>query len=255
MTSPLPVYTRIADQKRLQFILKNISSRLTPGSKILDIGCGNGVISMHLGSLGFQVLGIDVSDKTIKTAIQQNSQPTVTFQQKSAEALSKEGQSFDAIICSEVLEHLEDPGELLGKIYTILNKDGILIATVPNGKGPREQFVTKPMLYLERKNNFITKLVKGTKSLFGYSGKTTQSSADNLDHIQFFSYSQLKSLLTTHRFTMIQFGKANFIDDVFPFSFFANRITILQRMDCWVVDFLPRWATGGFFTVSTKQHD
>lgn len=254
MVKNLPAYTRIADQKRLKFILENISSRLPIGSKILDIGCGNGVISMHLGSIGFQVLGIDVSDKTIQTAIRQNTQSNVSFQQKSAEDLSKEGQSFDAIICSEVLEHLELPGELLEKIYAILNNDGILIATVPNGQGPREQFVTKPMLYLERKNNFLTKLVKKTKNIFGYTGKTTQSNADNLDHIQFFSYSQLHNLLRSHHFIIIQFGKANFIDDVFPFSFFANRILLLQRMDCWIVDYLPRWATGGFFTVSTKQH-
>lgn len=254
MIKNLPSYSRIADQKRLKFILKNISSRLPAGSKILDIGCGNGVISMHLGTNGFHVLGIDVSDKTIQTAINQNTQTNVTFQQKSAEELSKEGQSFDAIICSEVLEHLERPGELLEKIHAILNKDGILIATVPNGKGPRELFVTKPMLYLERKNNLLTKLVKKIKNIFGYSGKTTQSNADNLDHIQFFSYSQLNSLLRTHHFQIIQFGKANFIDDVFPFSFFANRIPLLQRMDCWIVEYLPRWVTGGFFTVSTKQN-
>jgi len=251
----LPRYTRIADQKRLKFILNNISSRLKPGAKILDIGCGNGVISIHLGSRGYAVLGIDVSDKTIKTATQQNTLSNVSFVQKSAEELSNEGQTFDAIICSEVLEHLNNPGQLLEKIGKLLSKDGILIATVPNGNGPRELFVTRPMLHLEKKNNYATRFVKGVKTTFGYSGKTTQSNADNLDHVQFFSYSRFNLLLQQHNFKMIKFGKANFIDDVFPFSFFANRLIWLQKIDCWLVDYLPRWTTGGFFTVSIKQND
>ena len=252
-TISLPQYQRIADKKRLDYILTNARKHLKPGAKILDIGCGNGIISMHLGTLGFEVMGIDVSDKTIAAAQQKNTLPNVTFIRKSAEELSAEGHLFDAIVCSEVLEHLNEPGGLLQKISKILASNGILIATVPNGMGPREVFVTKPMLYLQKKNNLLTKMVKGVKKLLGYSGKTVQSDADYLDHIQFFSYHDLKRLLNNNQFTMIDFGKANFVDDVFPFSFFANRFKALQKFDCKVADYLPRTFTGGFFTVSVKK--
>ena len=55
-------YDRIADRKRVDFIAEVLHQSLPVNGKILDVGCGNGVISRHLGRLGFNVLGIDVSE-------------------------------------------------------------------------------------------------------------------------------------------------------------------------------------------------
>ena len=78
-------YNRIADRKRVDFIADVLHHSLPPNGKILDVGCGNGVISRHLGGLGFNVLGIDVSEKTIETAKTIEPMPNVTFMKKSAE--------------------------------------------------------------------------------------------------------------------------------------------------------------------------
>ena len=86
----------------------------------------------------------------------------------------------------------------------------------------------------------------------GYSGTTVQSAADNLDHIQFFSKKDLEQLSRKHGFRITGFGKANFVEDVFPFSFFAKRITLLQKIDCKIADLLPTRFTGGFFSVWEK---
>jgi 2-polyprenyl-3-methyl-5-hydroxy-6-metoxy-1,4-benzoquinol methylase len=246
-------YNRIADRKRVDFIAGVLKRTLPLSARILDVGCGNGVISRHLGKLGYTVLGIDDSDKTIETARSLTSLPNVNFMTKSAEELVASGERYDAVICSEVLEHLTNPGALLDVLHQTLSDNGKLVVTVPNGRGPRESFVTKPVLRLRKKNNWLWRAIAGLKKSMGYSGTTVQSAADNLDHVQFFSRKDLEILSQKHGFKITGFGKANFIEDVFPFSFFTKRISFLQKLDCKIADILPYHFTGGFFTVWEKE--
>ena len=252
---PYYEYERLADRKRLDFIKGFLQHTLPNNAKILDVGCGNGVISRHLGSFGYNVTGIDVSDKTISKAQSLNKYENVKFIKKSAEELVATGDKYDAIICSEVLEHLNDPNSLLEVLNKILANSGKLIITVPNGNGPREALVTKPFLKLRSKNNWLWKLVLKIKQMLGYGGTTTQSAADNLDHIQFFSKKDIQKLSAKNNLKITKFGKANFVEDVFPFSFFAKRIKLLQKIDCKIADILPHYFTGGFFFVCEKNNN
>lgn len=245
-------FVRIADIKRLNFITDALKSSLPAGAEVLDVGCGNGVISRSLGELGFKVRGIDISQKTIEKANSLNTFPNVRFEVRSAEQLIADGSSYHAIICSEVLEHLQEPGKLLIVLNQILHKDGVLIVTVPNGRGPRELFVTRPVIALQKKNNWMWQMVKMIKKGFGYKGTTAQSDADDLTHIQFFTRTTLQQLAAKYHFRIIRFGKTNFIEDVFPFSFFTKRIKFLQKLDCAVAEKLPYSCTGGFVTVWNK---
>jgi 2-polyprenyl-3-methyl-5-hydroxy-6-metoxy-1,4-benzoquinol methylase len=248
----LPIYQREADRKRLRFIIEQAQQFVPAGGRILDVGCGNGVISIHLGAQGYQVQGIDMSDKTIQMARQQNPLPNVKFDVISAEELRADGQQYDLVVCSEVLEHLTDPGALLRVIYQLVKPAGRLVVTVPNGMGPRELLVTKPVLRARANNGLMWRLIKGTKKGMGYQGFTVQSGADNLDHIQFFTKTDLRKLAQGAQFEIEKFGAANFVDDVFPMSWFANRVRVLQKIDCAVADFLPNQLSGGFFSVWKK---
>ena len=245
-------FERIADIKRLNFIIGVLKAKLPEGAVVLDVGCGNGVISRSLGSHGFNVKGIDVSEKTIEKAKALNKFPNVKFEVISAEKLVADGNKYHAVICSEVLEHLNDPGSLLKVLYQVLNKNGVLIVTVPNGNGPRELLVTRPVVALKRKNNWVWRFVKKMKQVFGYKGTTVQSDADNLTHIQFFTKPGLERLAFANNFKIVRFGKTNFIEDVFPFSFFTKKMKILQKWDCAIADILPYRMTGGFVTVWEK---
>lgn len=245
-------YDRIADQKRLKFITDAVREKIGENGRVLDVGCGNGIISLHLGKSGFDVTGIDVSEKTIEIAKKNNPFSNVQFKVQSAEDLVASGEKFDVIVCSEVLEHLSNPGSLLSVLSQSLDDHGILIVTVPNGKGPREALVTRPVLRMRKNNGLLWKFITRTKRLLGYTGTTVQSGADNLDHVQFFTRKDLRRLSREHNFKIIRFGKANFIEDVFPFSFFAKRFKFLQRIDCKVADYLPYAFTGGFFSVWKK---
>jgi 2-polyprenyl-3-methyl-5-hydroxy-6-metoxy-1,4-benzoquinol methylase len=246
-------FERIADIIRLNFIVDALDKKLPKGAEVLDVGCGNGVISRSLGEKGFQVKGIDISEKAIARARELNHFPNVQFEVVGAEKLVADGHCYHAVICSEVLEHLSEPGKLLAVLYQLLDPQGLLIVTVPNGWGPRELLVTRPVIALQKKDNWLWKFVKATKKAFGYKGTTVQSSADDLTHIQFFTKSSLERLARSNQFKIVRFGKINFIEDVFPFSFFTKKMKVLQKWDCAVARFLPHQLTGSFVTVWEKD--
>ena len=248
-------FNRIADLKRLQFIIDTLKKNLPAQSVVLDVGCGNGVISRNLGRCGYNVFGIDVSEKAIFKAKELNEFPNVNFDVISAEQLVADGNKYNAIICSEVLEHLNKPEDLLKTLYRSLTDDGVLIVTVPNGMGPRELFVTKPVIRLQKQDKFIWHTILKIKKLFGYTGTTVQSSASDLTHIQFFTKTALQNLAKENNFQIIKFGKTNFVEDVFPFSIFSKRIKLLQKIDCAVAEVLPYSFTGGFVTVWKKTRN
>lgn len=246
-------YERVVDLKRLAFIEKNLSFLNPESHLILDVGCGNGNISRYLGNLGYRTTGVDISEKAIEKAQSLNTYQNVEFFVKNAEQLNDENRKFDAIICSEVLEHLENPLELLEAIKKILNKDGILIVTVPNGMGPREVLMTKPMQWIRKDNPKVWDVVSKIKQKLGYSGQTIQSDADNLDHIQFFTFADLKQMAETNNFDIVDHEKSDFLEDVFPFSLFTKRIKALQRLDCKMADQLPKFCAGGFHTAWRRK--
>jgi 2-polyprenyl-3-methyl-5-hydroxy-6-metoxy-1,4-benzoquinol methylase len=246
-------YNRIADIKRLEIIIKTLTSYLPPDAPVLDVGCGNGIISRGVGSKGFNVLGIDVSKKAIERARELNNLPNVKFEVISAEQLVSDGKKYRGVICSEVLEHLNHPEKLLRTLHESLADDGILIVTVPNGYGPRELFVTKPVINMERKKNFMWKVVTKSKKALGYSGTTVQSDADDLTHVQFFSKKALYKLAAENNFRIVNFSVTNFIDDVFPFSLVTRRSRALQKLDACVADCLPHQFAGSFVTVWKKN--
>jgi len=254
-TSEVPFYTRVADIKRLQFIIDDLKANIPSDGDVLDVGCGNGIISLNLGKEGFNVHGIDVSDKAIATAQAKNDFNNVNFEVLSAEGLQNNGKLYDAIVCSEVLEHLAKPEGLLSVLYHKLKENGRLIITVPNGKGPREVLVTKPTLRMSKSNNSFYKMMLKVKGALGYDGSTVQSNADNLDHVQFFSKKDLNTLSSQYAMEIVKFHHANFVDDVFPFSMITRKINFLQKFDARVADVLPSALVGGFMTVWKKKSE
>ena len=246
-------YQNYTDIKRLKFIIDALDENIAPNSNVLDVGCGNGLISMSLGKAGHNVFGIDISEKAIEKANEKNNLPNVKFEVAGAEQLSAAETKYDAVICSEVLEHLNEPSSLLKYIYKSMKDEGILIVTVPNGKGPRETLITKPVIAMQKKDNWVWAFVKKIKAMLGYKGTTLQSDADDLTHIQFFTIKSLKKLAEQNAFTIKKFGKTNFLENVFPFSFATKKIKFLQKIDCAIADMLPYNFTCGFVSVWQKN--
>lgn len=110
--------------------------------RILDFGCGTGaLLTIPLSSSGDEILGVDVHRPSIDQARARTTAPNLQFSTETADQLLERGAVFDVIICSEVLEHLADPGRLLAKLRDLLTPRGTLIVSVPNGRGVFEQMV------------------------------------------------------------------------------------------------------------------
>ncbi len=238
-------YTHHEDLKRLNFIKDQILQLGREDIRILDVGCGNGIMSIALSSMGFEVLGIDIDPTSIQKANELNEYPNVRFIVMDVED-EMLNDSFDVVICSEVLEHLKDPEKIIRQIHDTMKPDSLFIVTTPNGYGPREMLMTRPMQTLNRYG--FGKVLYRVKRLLGYKGASIQSSNPDLEHIQFFKRSDLIRLIESYGFKLKAFGKADFVDRVFPFSMLANRFPALQKLDCRMADILPRYCTSGFYT-------
>ncbi len=244
-------YRQAEDIKRLKFICRRIGQLPQP-AKILDVGCGNGHIGYQLASEGNNVLSIDLSPETIERARANYQHPNLRYEVRSAENIP-ENEKFDAIVCSEVLEHLYDPSQVVKSFDGILATGGIIVVTVPNGKGPREALVTRPAQEAMKKKNFRYKMMTSVKRMLGYSGNTVHSSNPDLEHVQFFSKKDLRQLADKHGFQITEFTAANFLEKVFPFSIICRFFVTLQWFDCWMADIIPVTWASGFNTVWKRK--
>jgi len=107
-------------------------SSLLKGKKILEVGCGTGNLVQFLSDKNLEIMGTDYSNVYLEKARKKN--PNVEFFK--ADLLHKEEwnsfkNSFDSVIASEVIEHIEDDLAALKTINSLLKPDGILVLTVP----------------------------------------------------------------------------------------------------------------------------
>jgi len=113
------------------FKLKNKSKPLS-GIKILDIGCGGGLLSEPMSRMGANVTGIDASDKNIKIAKvhSKKNKLKINYLCSSPERL-KIGRKFDVILNMEIVEHVEDIDFFLKSCSKLLKKNGLMfVATI-----------------------------------------------------------------------------------------------------------------------------
>jgi 2-polyprenyl-3-methyl-5-hydroxy-6-metoxy-1,4-benzoquinol methylase len=104
------------------------------GSKLLDIGCGNGSFIYKAKELGFDVYGIDIDSKSIQAAKEKLGLKNVYNMSldEFVEYAKKEGLKFDVITFFQVLEHQTDPKGFIQKVKELLNSGGKVVGAVPN---------------------------------------------------------------------------------------------------------------------------
>ncbi|WP_397541586.1 bifunctional 2-polyprenyl-6-hydroxyphenol methylase/3-demethylubiquinol 3-O-methyltransferase UbiG [Roseovarius salis] len=104
------------------------------GLRILDIGCGGGLLSEPMARLGADVVGADAAERNIPVARihAEQSGLEIDYRHSSAEALAAEGETFDAVLNMEVVEHVSDPPAYLGACRTLLRPGGIHICSTIN---------------------------------------------------------------------------------------------------------------------------
>ena len=98
------------------------------GQRVLDVGCGGGILADAMARQGAQVLGIDLADKALKVAQMhalEAQTPRIEYRQISAEGLAAASPgAFDVVTCMEMLEHVPDPASVVQACATLVRPGG-----------------------------------------------------------------------------------------------------------------------------------
>ena len=104
------------------------------GLRLLDIGCGGGLLSEPMARLGADVVGADAAEANIKTAALHAEQQglTIDYRAVTAEQLVVKGETFDAILNMEVIEHVADPQAFMNACEHLMKPDAIMFLATLN---------------------------------------------------------------------------------------------------------------------------
>ena len=98
------------------------------GARVLDVGCGGGILADAMARRGAQVLGIDLAEKSLKVAqlhALEAQTPQIEYRTVAAEALAAQSpQAFDVVTCMEMLEHVPDPVSVVQACATLAKPGG-----------------------------------------------------------------------------------------------------------------------------------
>ena len=110
------------------------------GKKVLDVGCGGGILAEALNELGAKVTGIDASENTIGVARSHSKSigSDVEYIQNTIEEFisSNQDKKFDVITCLEMLEHVPSPDKVIKSCSSLLKEDGNIYFSTIN-RNPR----------------------------------------------------------------------------------------------------------------------
>jgi len=168
------------------------------GKRVLDVGCGGGILSESMSQLGAQVVGIDLGEKALKVARLHSleSGVQVDYRLVAVERLAEEApESFDVVTCMEMLEHVPDPAAIVDACSRLVKPGGTvffstinrnpkaylfavigaeyLLNMLPRGTHEYEKFIKPSELAAWARNASLT--VNGMKGM-GYNPLTKQYS-------------------------------------------------------------------------------
>lgn len=124
----------ITRQVAAQFERDLDAERPFAGLRILDIGCGGGLLSEPMARLGADVVGADAAARNIPVARlhAEKSGLEIDYRVATAEELAEQGETFDAVLNMEVVEHVADPLEYLTACAALMRPGGLMTTSTLN---------------------------------------------------------------------------------------------------------------------------
>lgn len=189
-----------------------LTKHLQPGMKVLELGCGTGLFTAEFAQTGAELTALDISEDLLAQARCRVKSSNVTFVNGNAYSTGFEDNSFDAIIGSSVLHHL-DLEKAMKEIHRLLKPGGNATFTEPNMLNPQIA-LQKNIPYLKRKLG------------------------DSPDETAFFA-GQMRHLLRRHDFTEIQITPFDFLHPALPakslnimnpFSLMLEKIPLIKAI-------------------------
>ncbi len=166
---------------RLLGVLENV----LPGDVLLNAGCGTGEFNHYLRDRFRKSFGVDINESDITTARELNIDPDIQFDVGDLLNLSFADESFDAMICVDVLEHVDQPDVALKEMRRVLRPGGQLVVTVPHKNYP---FFYDPV-------NFVMERVRDRHLPIGIWG---------FGHTKLFDRERLSRLLAEADFSVVK---------------------------------------------------
>ena len=102
------------------------------GKRVLDMGCGAGLLAEPLARMGGSVVGVDAAPENIAVAQAHMMQSGLEIDYRAGEIEVVAGERFDLITCLEVVEHVADPATFIAGLASLLAPGGLLILSTPN---------------------------------------------------------------------------------------------------------------------------
>ena len=124
----------ITSQIAAEYARDTGSDRPFEGLRILDIGCGGGLLCEPMARLGAEVVGADAAERNIPVARAHAEQSglVIDYRHTTAEALAEAGEQFDVVLNMEVVEHVADPLAYLSACHDLLKPGGLHLCSTIN---------------------------------------------------------------------------------------------------------------------------
>lgn len=124
----------IVDQAAAEFGRDVTAERPFEGLRVLDIGCGGGLLCEPLARLGAEVVGVDPAERNIPVARihAQTMGLDIDYRVATAESLVEAGERFDLVMNMEVVEHVPDPAAYLGACAALVRPGGLMVCSTIN---------------------------------------------------------------------------------------------------------------------------
>ena len=244
------IYADPLSLKRLKSVINEILnySKLSGKKqlKVLDMGCGLGGMTFPLSALGHHVVGVDLDSKSILACKQRNTFLEASYQVGNGESLNLD-EKFDAIICSEVMEHSQHPELILQSISRHLNPRGIGIITVPNGYCLYEVLFSR----IFQKVGILSLFHKLPKNIYtALTGSPSPYHSMNVccHHVQFFSLQKISDLFDKNDFDIITIHNLS-LGILLDWKCLSD----LKRIECNLAESAPHSLAGGWIFVIKRK--
>ena len=136
-----------------------------PGGRVLDVGCGPGIMADYLLGSECEVFGVDISEEMISECIERfGASPSTHFSVGKIEDLNFPDAYFDAVICMGVVEYIADDESAVKEMIRVTKPGGTVIVTVPNRLSPHR--IWDRWLYLKATDAVKALLGRGRRGIF-----------------------------------------------------------------------------------------
>lgn len=152
--------------------------------RVLEVGCSNGRnISLPLSDIGYHVTGIDLHEPSIEWAKNNCASTNAHFICEDFYQF-KTDEKFDAVILSDILEHVADPLTVMRQSAELVNATGIILICIPNGYGPYE--LEQKILRVTGMTRLLDWMKRFIKRVMGRSPGKQKEYNHESGHVQFF---------------------------------------------------------------------